>query len=169
MAAPIFRGAHYDLHYHVGGAVDGPQSERSAAAVIAEFRRTLTPKWDLGLLAYLPEEDDILALLRGLCESAVRGRGMMATLGFGPRYLHSTGQLHKGGPPGGRFIQLVADFEADLPVPERDYTFGELHRAQADGDFSVLARGGRPVMRVGLKGDRLRALAAFVDEFTGAG
>ena len=162
MAAPTCRGEHYDLHWQAGA----PQVGRPATA-ITEFCRTLEPKCYLGLLAYLPEDDATMSLLKSLREGVADRWGIVTTLGIGPRYLHSTGQLHKGGPPTGRFLQLVADFETDMPVPKRNYTFGELCRAQADGDFAVLAQAGRAVMRVRLKGDRLRALAAFVGEFTG--
>lgn len=167
LVAPACRGEHYDLHRH--GVAGEAQFGRSATAVIAEFCRTLGPKCYLGLLAYLPEDDDTMSLLQSLREGAARRWGIVTTLGFGPRYLHSTGQLHKGGPPTGRFIQFVADPETDMPVPKRDYTFGELYRAQADGDFAVLARAGRAVMRVRLKGDRLRALSAFVGQVAGQG
>ena len=166
MAAPTCRGEHYDLHWHAAAPQVG-RPATAAIAAIAEFCRTLKPKCYLGLLAYLPEDDATMSLLKSLREGVADRWGIVTTLGIGPRYLHSTGQLHKGGPPSGRFIQLVADFETDMPVPKRKYTFGALCRAQADGDFAVLAQAGRAVMRVRLKGDRLRALAAFVGEFTG--
>ncbi len=170
--APACRGEHYDLHYPPHLDAGAPPSGHSSQDLIAEFRRTLEPGCYLGLLAYLPEDPRILSLLQTLGARAAGRWGIVTTLGIGPRYLHSTGQLHKGGPPGGRFIQFIADADAggadgaDQPVPQRDYTFGELYRAQADGDFSVLGRRGA-VMRVRLKADRLRALAAFVDDFTG--
>ena len=78
---------------------------------------------------------------------------MATTSGYGPRFLHSTGQLHKGGPDGGRFLQIVDEPEHDLPVPETDFTFGTLIRAQADGDRKALEQRGRRVMRVNLGGD----------------
>ena len=172
LPAPSCRGDDYDLHYHAAGR---PQSAGSTREIIAEFRRTLTPKNYLGLLAYLPEGDQTLALLHRVRKQVAGRPGMVATVGFGPRYLHSTGQLHKGGPPTGRFIQFIVDSDVDsgtnpgtdLPVPGRGYTFGRLYRAQADGDFSALAGLGAGIMRVGLKADRLRALAAFVSDFAG--
>ena len=169
MAAPTCRGEHYDLHWQAAAPQVGRPATAATAAItaaIAEFGRTLEPKCYLGVLAYLPEDDATMSLLKSLREGVADRWGIVTTLGIGPRYLHSTGQLHKGGPPTGRFLQLVADFETDMPVPKRNYTFGALCRAQADGDFAVLAQAGRAVMRVRLKGDRLRALAAFVGEFT---
>jgi glucose-6-phosphate isomerase len=68
------------------------------------------------------------------------------TFGYGPRFLHSTGQYHKGGPANGVFLQIVADEQDDLAVPGRPFTFGRLIRAQAAGDASVLAAHGRPVL-----------------------
>ena len=68
------------------------------------------------------------------------------TFGWGPRFLHSTGQFHKGGPAVGVFLQLVASGEDDLEIPDRPFTFGQLLQAQAAGDASVLAEHGRPVL-----------------------
>lgn len=68
------------------------------------------------------------------------------TFGYGPRFLHSTGQYHKGGPATGVFLQIVADEPDDLAIPGRPFTFGQLLRAQAAGDASVLAQHGRPVL-----------------------
>ncbi|PZE62141.1 glucose-6-phosphate isomerase [Curtobacterium sp. MCPF17_047] len=72
--------------------------------------------------------------------------GRPVTFGFGPRFLHSTGQYHKGGPANGVFLQIVSDEQDDLAVPGRPFTFGRLIRAQAAGDASVLAEHGRPVL-----------------------
>jgi transaldolase/glucose-6-phosphate isomerase len=93
------------------------------------------------------------------CRSALRRRLRLATtLGFGPRFLHSTGQLHKGGANNGLFLQLVDAPANDLAVPETNFTFGELIRAQALGDYRALKERGRRVLRVNLEGDVPRAL-----------
>jgi transaldolase/glucose-6-phosphate isomerase len=68
--------------------------------------------------------------------------------GYGPRFLHSTGQLHKGGPNTGLFLQLLDEPAEDVGVPETDYTFGKLIQAQALGDFTALEQRGRRVLRV---------------------
>ena len=68
------------------------------------------------------------------------------TFGWGPRFLHSTGQLHKGGPAVGVFVQVVGDLAEDLDVPGREFTFGRLKAAQAAGDADVLRGLGRPVL-----------------------
>ncbi len=83
---------------------------------------------------------------------AVRDQKRVATcLGFGPRFLHSTGQAYKGGPNSGVFLQITCDDAVDLPVPQQKYTFGVVKAAQARGDFQVLAERGRRALRVHLK------------------
>jgi transaldolase / glucose-6-phosphate isomerase len=88
--------------------------------------------------------------LQPLVERA-RKTGCVVTLGLGPRYLHSTGQLHKGGPPIGCFLQVVDDTGEDLPIPGKRFGFGKLIRAQAAGDYEALKERGRPVARVRLE------------------
>jgi glucose-6-phosphate isomerase len=77
--------------------------------------------------------------------------GCVVTHGLGPRYLHSTGQLHKGGPPTGLFVQVVDDTGGEIPIPGQDFGFGRLIRAQAEGDFRSLEERGRPIVRVRLE------------------
>jgi glucose-6-phosphate isomerase len=77
--------------------------------------------------------------------------GCVVTLGYGPRYLHSTGQLHKGGPNTGRYLQIVDDYGDELPIPGQPFGFARLIRAQAAGDFESLRERGRRVARVNLK------------------
>ena len=77
--------------------------------------------------------------------------GCVVTKGLGPRYLHSTGQLHKGGPDTGLFVQVVDDTGAELPIPGRDFGFGRLIRSQAAGDFAALEERGRRVVRIRLE------------------
>lgn len=76
--------------------------------------------------------------------------GRPVTFGWGPRFLHSTGQFHKGGPAIGVFLQVTAAPAEDLSIPDRPFTFGELISAQAAGDAQVLAGHGRPVLRLHL-------------------
>src|SRR5690606_4065532 len=88
-----------------------------------------------------------LALIR---ETLARRAGRPVTFGWGPRFLHSTGQYHKGGPAVGVFLQIVGAGQEDLEIPERPFTFGQLIQAQAAGDASVLAEHGRPVLTLTL-------------------
>jgi transaldolase/glucose-6-phosphate isomerase len=81
------------------------------------------------------------------------------TFGYGPRYLHSTGQYHKGGPPNGLFIQLYQHAEEDIEIPEAGYSFEYLKSAQALGDMQTLREHGLPVVRIDVDGpDALRRL-----------
>jgi transaldolase / glucose-6-phosphate isomerase len=80
-----------------------------------------------------------------------RRTGCVVTQGLGPRYLHSTGQLHKGGPPEGRFVQVVDDPGEELQIPDRPFGFAQLIRAQADGDLASLRERGRPIVRIRLE------------------
>ncbi len=108
-----------------------------------------------------PETEAALQRLRG----EIRDRlGVATSMGFGPRYLHSTGQLHKGGPPTGVFLQVLADEPDDLPIPGRTYGFRTLIDAQAAGDAAALRAAGRPVARV-----RLRDFPGAVREASGDG
>lgn len=104
----------------------------------------------LAVLAYLPEDDRLLAPLRDACAAVAESRRMAVTLELGPRYLHSTGQYHKGGPAAGRFLVVTSRDEVGPTVPGRSFTLAQLHRAQAEGDYLSLAATGRPVVRVDL-------------------
>ena len=107
----------------------------------------------LGLLAYVQMNDEHEAALQSL-RHVVRDRKRVATcLGFGPRFLHSTGQAYKGGPNSGVFLQVTCDDAKDLQVPEQKYTFGVVKAAQARGDFAVLAERNRRALRVHLGSD----------------
>lgn len=96
--------------------------------------------------------------------SAVRdASGAATTLGYGPRFLHSTGQLHKGGPNRGVFLQITADDAADLDVPGAPYSFAVLKDAQAQGDFAVLAERERRALRIHIRGDVVAGLERLRD------
>jgi hypothetical protein len=128
---------------------------------------TATPNDYLAFCAYLlrtPGRDAALARMRIACRDRTRNA---TTLGYGPRFLHSTGQLHKGGPNTGVFLQLTADSQADLPVPGESYSFATLRDAQALGDLQVLKRRGRRVLRVHLGADIDASLDALADAIAG--
>jgi len=104
----------------------------------------------LAVLAYLPDDLEIVGPLSEAVAALAAERKMACVLEMGPRYLHSTGQLHKAGPPTGRFIVLTTRDDAVVSVPGKPYTLGGLIRAQAEGDFVTLAGRGLPVVRVDL-------------------
>ncbi|MCH8268086.1 MAG: hypothetical protein IH846_11250 [Acidobacteria bacterium] len=120
----------------------------------------------LAIHAYMAPAMGTAAALQNL-RAKLRDRLHLATtVGFGPRFLHSTGQLHKGGPKTGLFLQLVDEPATDLPVPEMTYSFGALIRAQAMGDFQALRQRGRRVLQVNMGNDvpaGLRGLLAALD------
>ena len=99
----------------------------------------------------------------------VRDKKRVATcLGFGPRFLHSTGQAYKGGPNTGVFLQVTCDDALDLPIPGRKFTFGTVKAAQARGDFDVLAERQRRALRVHLPADLRSGLAKLQSAITEA-
>jgi transaldolase/glucose-6-phosphate isomerase len=119
----------------------------------------LTPEGDVDSLLAQAGEGDYVAVqafvdpaqeerLESLVLDIRSRTSCVVTFGLGPRYLHSTGQLHKGGPPVGCFLQVVDDVGAELPIPGKDFGFGRLIQAQAAGDYSALKERGRPVARV---------------------
>ncbi|MBR1218312.1 bifunctional transaldolase/phosoglucose isomerase [Bradyrhizobium sp. U87765 SZCCT0131] len=115
------------------------------------------------LLAYVDRDDAHIAAAHAL-RMAIRDRRHVATcVGFGPRFLHSTGQAYKGGPDSGVFLQITADDTADLAVPGHKASFGVIKAAQARGDFDVLTERGRRALRLHIKGDLAKGLAAIRD------
>jgi transaldolase/glucose-6-phosphate isomerase len=119
------------------------------------------------VLGYIQMDEDHEERLQAI-RHAVRNKKHVATcLGFGPRFLHSTGQAYKGGPNSGVFLQMTCDDALNLPVPGQKYTFGVVKAAQARGDFQVLAERGRRALRVHLGSDvdaGLTILAAAVQK-----
>ncbi len=122
----------------------------SVADAIREHLRTVKPGDYVALLAYLEETSEVEAALQKVRASIRQKTRAATTVGYGPRFLHSTGQLHKGGPDSGVFIQLTAPDTTDFPIPGEPYTFSTLKDAQALGDFQSLVAHGRRAIRVDL-------------------
>ncbi len=115
-------------------------------------------------LAYLNEDQPMIDALEKV-RILIRDRLRMASgTGFGPRYLHSTGQLYKGGSNSGLFIILTTDAGEDAPIPEQPYTFGMLLRAQALGDYEALRKHRRRVLRIHLEGNAQEGVKALKEE-----
>jgi len=133
----------------------------SVAGELARHLARARPNAYLCLQAFIAptaERDAALARIR----QQLRDRtGRATTAGYGPRFLHSTGQLHKGGPPTGWFLQLTADHGDDRPIPGWPYTFGQLIDAQAAGDFTAIEAHDLPILRVHLGADVDAGLAAL--------
>jgi transaldolase/glucose-6-phosphate isomerase len=141
----------------------GQEGATTIKESLARFFGQARPGEYLALLAYLPENEastQVLAEVRLRLRDTLR---LATTLGYGPRYLHSTGQFHKGGPNSGLFMILTASDRDDPPVPGQPYTFGVFQQAQAIGDMESLQRHGRRVVRLHL-GDVLPlGLTAFME------
>ncbi|HLQ58405.1 MAG TPA: hypothetical protein VK113_02735 [Gemmatimonadales bacterium] len=116
----------------------------------AQLRQQARPRDYFAILAYVPPTPQVLAQLQQLRAAWGEALGCATTLGIGPRYLHSTGQLHKGGPNSGLFLVITSDIGEDLDIPEMGWTFGQLHHAQARGDVRALLARGRRVAHVHL-------------------
>jgi glucose-6-phosphate isomerase len=143
--APLVAEAGVAAYGDPGALGDRPVTVDGALRALLD---TLAAGDYLAILAYLPQDPDVEARLQGLRGRLGRGLGVATTLGFGPRFLHSTGQLHKGGPPSGVFLQITAEPRRDLPIPGWEESFGTLVAAQALGDLESLQRRGRRVLRL---------------------
>ena len=119
-----------------------------AQGSLDELLEQAEPPNYIGIQAFIDpmREGDLQPLIDRAHET-----GCVVTQGLGPRYLHSTGQLHKGGPPTGLFVQVVDDTGEEIPIPGQEFGFGRLIRAQAEGDFRSLSERGRTVVRVRLE------------------
>jgi glucose-6-phosphate isomerase/transaldolase/glucose-6-phosphate isomerase len=125
------------------------------------------PPHYVAIMGYVkPSEgfDEAMGELRATIRDATKAT---TTFGYGPRFLHSTGQLHKGGPDTGLFLQLVHDGEEDVEVPGAGYSFGTLKNAQATGDLQTLREHGLPAERVRLEGDPVEALRELTKRIKG--
>jgi len=117
--------------------------------------------------AYIEPSPENTATLKTLCATIQSRLGVATTLGFGPRFLHSTGQLHKGGPNSVLVLQIVDVPVDNLTVPETNYTFDALIQAQAIGDFTALKQRRRRGLRVNLGGDVAGGLTRLIDSIRG--
>jgi len=131
-------------------------------ALLADAR----PPHYVAVLGYVPPSAEFDEAAAGLRSAIRAATGAATTFGYGPRYLHSTGQLHKGGPPTGRFLQLVSRAERDVDIPGAGYSFGTLIAAQSAGDLETLRSHGLPAERVELEGDPAAAVRELTDRIT---
>lgn len=131
---------------------------------LGELLAQASPGGYLAVMAYVEETPEIDAALDELRREVMRQYGIATTVGYGPRFLHSTGQLHKGGPASALLLQITADHINDLEIPEREYSFGVLADAQAMGDFETLATRGLRVARAHLAGDAEAGIRGLVGQ-----
>ena len=163
-------------HFHDNGQLDEPEAiwEKPGARImgqsfegldgcdtleeVIESFTGLAEDGDyIAINAYLPRNESNQMWLTDLRRWILERTGIATTLGFGPRFLHSTGQLHKGGPNKGLFLQITRDDSEDLEIPGQKYSFGVLARAQAQGDLDALLSKGRRAIRIHLSaGDMIQ-------------
>ncbi|MCW4041907.1 MAG: bifunctional transaldolase/phosoglucose isomerase [Candidatus Bathyarchaeota archaeon] len=122
----------------------------------------------IGIQAYIAPTPEITEILQAMRSAFVSQLKVATTSGYGPRFLHSTGQLHKGGPNSGLFLQFIDESPQDIQVPETTFTFGKLIQAQALGDYQALSQLGRRIIRINLKTDvrgNLLSLIKMIKKF----
>lgn len=139
----------------------GPGLE-PAAFIAAHLDRASTGDY-VALLDYIQETDEHEQLIQAIRTHLRETMQVATTTGYGPRFLHSTGQLHKGGADNGVFVQITADDSRDVPLPEQPFTFGILKQAQALGDFQSLASRHRRVIRIHLGSDVAAGLRVLLE------
>jgi transaldolase/glucose-6-phosphate isomerase len=152
---PILEGDGLELYTDERNAKElaAAAGDKSIAAYLKAHLDRLGAGDYLGLLAYIEMNDAHEARLQSVRHRVRDVKRVATCLGFGPRFLHSTGQAYKGGPNTGVFLQITCDDAADIQVPGRSYTFGVVKSAQARGDFDVLSERGRRALRLHLGAD----------------
>jgi transaldolase/glucose-6-phosphate isomerase len=148
-----------DEFKNTGSLPDVPEADD--AALRALLSQAAPPHY-VAIMGYVQPSERFDSAIDGLRTAIRDATKATTTFGYGPRFLHSTGQFHKGGPPTGLFLQLVHDGEEDIEIPRAGYTFGTLKNAQATGDLQTLRAHGLPAERVRLTGDP----AAGVEQLT---
>jgi hypothetical protein len=140
--------------------------EKSEAGSVAEVLRahlaTVRPGDYIAFLNYIEETPEVDREFQQLRTRLRDSTDSAVTIGYGPRFLHSTGQLHKGGPDTGVFFQIIANDDGDLAIPGEPYTFSILKQAQAFGDFRALAKRGRRVIGIDLGDETLQGIKTLL-------
>ncbi|MCS7061141.1 MAG: bifunctional transaldolase/phosoglucose isomerase [Anaerolineae bacterium] len=149
------------------GMFSSEQSSRSANAQLNKFLRSAGAGDYVSVQAYLPYNPRIAVELERMRAAIGARTGVPVTVGYGPRFLHSTGQLHKGGANNVVAVQLTYDPEQDVPIPGEPYSFGTLIRAQALGDYEALTAHNRRVIRLHVGRDPLNGLKKIVQTLKG--
>lgn len=149
----------------VAAPVRLPDGLGDLGSVLAPLLDDLSNGEYLALLAYMPEDTSLTTPLRRALDAVSDATGNATCLQLGPRYLHSTGQLHKGGPNKGVFVVLTFGDQPEVPVPGTAYSLGDLHRAQADGDMVTLASHGRRVVGLHAPATDIDSVQKVADAF----
>jgi len=157
---PFFEGGGFELFSsdEYANVLTADAGEENVKSIFNAHLRQIKPHDYFALLAYVEMSETNEKLLQQIRENVLKRTEVATCLGFGPRFLHSTGQAYKGGPNSGVFLQITSDDKFDLPVPGQKYTFGVVKSAQARGDFQVLLDRGRRALRVHIGSDVVEGL-----------
>jgi hypothetical protein len=141
------------LALFVGGAArDARKGAKDFRAMLGAFINLIKPGDYFATMAYVSPNPTVDKEIAAIRKAVIESYGVATTFGYGPRCLHSTGQLHKGGPNTGVFLQITQDHRESISIPGASYDFAQLNEAQYLGDFQSLAAQGRRVIRVHLAG-----------------
>jgi transaldolase/glucose-6-phosphate isomerase len=157
---PWFSDSDWDVF---GSSLTGIEKNGGVGDIIQSFLKQVNPGDYVAINAYLPRNSKTISVLQKLRKRILQITGVATTLGFGPRFLHSTGQLHKGGANKGVFLQITSEPEMDVDIPGEGISFGILQKAQAIGDLEALAARGRRVIRLHMKNDGVSNLIRLLD------
>jgi len=150
-----------------GSSATPSAGSRSTGQCLRDFLRQARLGDYVAVLSFLPRQPALDHAAHAIRDHLSGALGLPTMLGIGPRYLHSTGQLYKGGPDQGLFLQLTAEEPLDLPIPGEPFTFGILKHAQALADFQAMRHRGRRILRAHLRGDvesAMRQLQHAIEE-----
>ncbi|PKQ20239.1 MAG: glucose-6-phosphate isomerase [Actinobacteria bacterium HGW-Actinobacteria-6] len=151
------------------GALEAPASRpQTRSEALQMLVDSAGPGDYVTILAYLPDRESLFGPLYRAAKEVADSTGRAVCVEAGPRYLHSTGQLHKGGPNTGVFLLVTARDRADIEIPGERFSLAALHRAQAEGDLVALAEHGRRVLRIDLPSSEHSVVAALAGELTHA-
>lgn len=153
--APFFQddGMSFFSSDEYGSQLMDTAEQKSLASLLDAHLLNIHDHDYFALLAYIQMNDKNQELIQNIREWVLESHAVATCVGFGPRFLHSTGQAYKGGPNSGVVLQVTCDDPLDLPIPGQKYTFGVVKAAQARGDFQVLLDRGRRALRVHIAGD----------------
>ncbi|HMQ02572.1 MAG TPA: bifunctional transaldolase/phosoglucose isomerase [Pyrinomonadaceae bacterium] len=143
--------------------LENAADERSLAGFLEAHLWNIAENDYFAILAFIEMDPDHEEILQQIRELVLEHYSVATCIGFGPRFLHSTGQAYKGGPNNGVFLQITCDDPVDVPVPGQKYSFGIVKAAQARGDFQVLLDRGRRALRVHISGDVHQGLERLLD------
>ncbi len=160
LSAPQAIADHNGIWTTFSGSLADSPPPAELTATASTILESLQPGDYLATLAYLPEEGELMAHLRTALKRVSSAMKIATCLETGPRYLHSTGQLHKGGPTNGVFLVITARERGDIEIPGHSFTLNRLFRAQAEGDIHTLAAHGLRVARLDLPAADARSVAS---------